>query len=335
MEAVKVTNIVGVRFSKVGKIYHFDASDFVEVKNGDAVVVETARGWQLGEIAQLVDAETAGIEGSIKPIARMATPRDLLLRKLWQVRELDVVETARKRAEELRLTAVKIVQAEYSFDGARLSILYSSEGDEKVDLKSLRQDMQKIYAPSQVELHQIGPRDVAKIMGGMGACGLETRCCSAFLTDFNSISIRMAKEQGISLSPTEITGMCGRLRCCLIYEYQTYIELRKELPKRGKQIMTPLGEGKVIDVSPLSGKVRVDIPETGIREFTTEELAQTVMGDRKTAEIGRTGDESSIRMKQSEQEMGREAKKLLDDQSKTTIRGEERHGKRRRGGRRN
>lgn len=275
MSMTTVQNVVGVRFSKVGKIYHFDASNLTDVKTGDSVIVETARGWQLGEVAQVVDPLVEKLEADLKAVSRLATPRDLLLRKLWQVRELDVVEVARKRAEELRLYNVKMVSAEYSFDGSRLAIMFSTDSEDKVDLKSLRQDMQKIYTPTQVEMRQIGPRDVAKIIGGMGACGLEKRCCSAFLTDFSSISIRMAKEQGISLSPTEITGMCGRLRCCLIYEYDTYTELRKGLPKRGKRVVTPAGEGKVLDVSPLQGKVRVEIPEVGIREFTRAELAGT------------------------------------------------------------
>jgi len=135
--------------------------------------------------------------------------------------------------------------------------MFSTDSDEKPDLKSLRRDMQALYPSSQVELRQIGPRDVAKILGGMGACGLETRCCSKFLTDFSPISIKMAKEQGISLTPTEITGMCGRLRCCLIYEYEQYAEARKQLPKRNKRVVTPRGEGKVVDVIPLSARVMV------------------------------------------------------------------------------
>ena len=139
-------------------------------------------------------------------------------------------------------------------------------------MKSLRQDMQRAFSPSQVELRQIGPRDAAKIMGGMGACGLETRCCTRFLTDFSSISIRMAKEQGISLTPPEITGMCGRLRCCLIYEYQQYVDARQGLPKRNKHVMTPLGEGKVVDVSPLAGRILVELPEVGYRAFDRDEV---------------------------------------------------------------
>jgi cell fate regulator YaaT (PSP1 superfamily) len=136
----------------------------------------------------------------------------------------------------------------------------------------LRHDMQKLFQPVQVELRQIGPRDMAKMLGGMGACGMEKRCCSRFLTEFSPISIKMAKEQGISLTPTEITGMCGRLRCCLVYEYEQYVEARKELPKRNKHVVTPLGEGKVIDVNPLMMSIQVEIPEVGIREFANDEV---------------------------------------------------------------
>jgi cell fate regulator YaaT (PSP1 superfamily) len=191
---------------------------------------------------------------------------------MWQAREAEVQINARTRARELNLSGIKVVAAEYSFDGSRLAIMYSTETEDKVDLKSLRGDMQKMYAPSQVEMRQIGPRDVAKILGGMGACGLEKRCCTRFLTEFSSISIRMAKEQGISLTPAEITGMCGRLRCCLIYEYDQYVVARQQLPKRNKRVGTPAGEGKVVDVYPLRQGVLVEIPEVGLREFPREEI---------------------------------------------------------------
>lgn len=264
--------VVGVRFSPVGKIYHFDARALMDLRVGDSVIVETSRGWQLGEVAQLVKNPVTPPEGEWKPVDRRATPRDLLLRHSWQNREYEVVAACKARAKELGLRGVKIVAAEYSFDGSRLAILFSTETDDKADLKSLRGEMQKAYAPSAVEMRQIGPRDVAKILGGMGACGLETRCCTKFLTDFSSISIRMAKEQGISLTPTEITGMCGRLRCCLIYEYEQYVAARAALPKRNKRVITPQGEGKVLDTYPLREGVLVEIPEVGIREFHREEI---------------------------------------------------------------
>lgn len=272
MEAEVQTLVVGVRFSKVGKVYHFNAASIPDLRIGDSVVVETSRGWQLGEVAQLLGDSADAEEGPLKPIDRRATPRDLMLRQTWYGREMDVVKGCQARARELRLSGVKIVAAEYSFDGSRLTIMFSSEAEEKVDLKSLRQDMQRTYAPSQVELRQIGPRDVAKILGGMGACGLETRCCSKFLTDFSSISIRMAKEQGISLTPSEITGMCGRLRCCLIYEYETYCECKKQLPKKNKRVVTPDGEGKVVGLMPLQLKVMVDVVDLGVRHYQKDDI---------------------------------------------------------------
>jgi cell fate regulator YaaT (PSP1 superfamily) len=269
---IESNSVVGVRFSKVGKIYYFNPGDLLDLRVADAVIVETSRGWQLGQVAQILPVGEVPTDETRKLVDRKATPRDLVLRQSWQKKEEAVIEACRIRARELRLQGLKIIAAEYSFDGARLAIMFSTESEDKVDLKSLRQDMQKLFGPSQVEIRQIGPRDAAKIIGGLGACGLEKRCCSMFLTDFCSISIKMAKEQGISLTPTEITGMCGRLRCCLVYEYQQYVDARQELPKRNKRVITPQGEGKVIDAQPLSGKVRVEIPEIGIREFHKDEL---------------------------------------------------------------
>ena len=282
--------IVGVRFSKIGKVYHFDASRYTDIRTGDSVIVETSRGWQLGQVAQVMEKPIQPMEGGWKQVDRKATPRDLLLRQVWHRKESDVVLICKQRAGDLNLMGIKIIAAEYSFDGSRLAIMFSSENEEKVELKSLRQDMQKQFAPSQVELRQIGPRDVAKIIGGMGACGLEIRCCSKFLTDFSSISIKMAKEQGISLTPTEITGMCGRLRCCLIYEYEAYVEARQKLPKKNKRVITPQGEGKVVDVFPLRQGVLVELPEIGYREFTKEEIqpAEELENLQKKAQAGCT-----------------------------------------------
>lgn len=264
--------IVGVRFFKVGKIYHFDATRLGEVLAGDMVVVETSRGWQLGEVTGIVTDTSNMPEGGWKHIDRKATPKDLLQRQTWQQKEGDVVTAAQKRSKELNLRGVKFVNAEYSFDGSRLSIQFCTESEEKADLKSMRSDMQRMFQPAMVDLRQVGPRDVAKCMGGMGACGLETRCCTRFLTEFSSISIRMAKEQSVSLTPSEITGMCGRLRCCLIYEYQNYVDARMQLPRRNKTVKTPRGVGRVVDVNPLQGLILVEIPEAGVLQFQKEEV---------------------------------------------------------------
>jgi cell fate regulator YaaT (PSP1 superfamily) len=263
--------VVGIRFQKIGKVYHFDASNCRDIQVGDFAVVETSRGRQLGEVVQVVAEPSPPPEGRWKPIHHKATPRDLILRQIWQKKEVEAMINCRAKLSEMGMPNVKIVAAEYTFDGSRLSFLYSTEGEAKVDLRRLRQAMQRLYTRAQVEMRQIGPRDVAKILGGMGACGLENRCCSMFLTDFSPISIRMAKAQGISLTPTEITGMCGRLRCCLIYEYEQYVEARKELPKK-KRVETPMGEGKVVDVFPLKETVVVELLDGTRQEFPREEI---------------------------------------------------------------
>lgn len=250
--------IVGVRFSKIGKIYHFDASNIENYAIKDYVVVDTVRGRQIGEIVLLLEPGNA-VSENLRSIERVATSADLLVRQNWINKQTAAMIDCREQASKLRLEGVKIVHAEYAFDGSRLTFMFSTESEDKYDLKSLKKDMQKVFSETQVEFRQIGPRDVAKLLGGMGACGLETRCCSKFITDFSPISIKMAKEQGISLTPTEITGMCGRLRCCLIYEYEQYVAARKVLPKKGKKVVTPEGEGKVVDVYPLREVLLVEI----------------------------------------------------------------------------
>jgi cell fate regulator YaaT (PSP1 superfamily) len=270
--------IVGIRFQKVGKVYHFDASNSRDLQIGDHAVVETSRGRQLGEVIQIVASPTPPPEGTWKPIHHRATPRDLVMRQIWQKKELEAMINCRATVAELGIRGVKIMAAEFTFDGARLTLLYSTEAEGKVELRAVRNAMQRTYPRSHVEMRQIGPRDVAKLLGGMGACGLDNRCCSMFLTEFSPISIKMAKEQGISLTPTEITGMCGRLRCCLVYEYEQYVEARKDLPKRGKRVVTPQGEGKVVDLYPLKQAVvvefesgnRIEFPHTDVQPW--EEL---------------------------------------------------------------
>ena len=264
--------IVGLRFQPIGKIYHFDASNFSDVQTGDYVVVETSRGTQLGKIVQFVENTEHMVSGGIKSIVRIATPQDLLMRQEWEKREKEAVEACRAKATELGFSGIKIVSSEFSLDGNRLLFVYSSEEGEKTDLKSLKRNMQRLYQQSHVEMHLVGPRDVAKAMGGMGACGLVCRCCTAFITEFSPISIKMAKEQGISLTPTEITGMCGRLRCCLVYEYEQYVEARKLLPKKGKLVVTSKGNGKVVDLFPLKGDVVVELDQGGQHVFAIQDI---------------------------------------------------------------
>ncbi len=265
-------DLIGVRFVPVGKIYHFVSNLKDELIPGDAVVVDTSRGMQIGTVVYIKKNSADPKDENIKPIVRRSTPQDLIIRQGWADKESEVVETCRQKVKEQNLSGVKIVSAEYSFDGKHLTILFSNETEEKQDLKGLRKVLQRKYSPAEIDFKQIGPRDVAKNLKGMGACGRETRCCTGFLTEFSSISIKMAKDQGISLTPSEITGMCGRLRCCLMYEHETYTEARKNLPKRNKRVITPIGEGKVVDVVPLREVVIVEIPDVGKREFTSDKI---------------------------------------------------------------
>lgn len=258
--------MVGVRFQPVGKVYHFDASDYPDLREGDFVVVTTSRGQQIGQVATACPVDGSHVNGRLKSVDRRATGRDMAIRKHWENKELEALITARALNAEVGL-AIKLIKAEYSFDGKQLTILYSAE--ERKETSELRKRLSRAFR-AKVELRQIGPRDVAKIIGGYGACG-GPRCCSTFLAEFSPISIRMAKAQGVSLNPSEITGMCGRLRCCLIYEYQQYVEARKHLPRIGRRVGTTYGEGRVISLFPLKETALVDIGERRI-EVHREEI---------------------------------------------------------------
>jgi cell fate regulator YaaT (PSP1 superfamily) len=248
--------VAGIRFQKLGKLYHFRLAEDHDVQPGDHVIVETRRGQQLGQIITFVDEEQVDRRRNLRSVKRKANPRDLVLQQVWQSKELDALISCRERAHQLGLQDVKFVKSEYSFDGSWLIFYYATE-NKKLDVSKLRRALARGLR-TRIEMQLIGPRDVAKIQGGFGACG-GPRCCSTFLTDFSPVSIRMAKEQGISLNPQEITGMCGRLRCCLIYEYEQYVEARKTLPRRNKRVGTPHGVGKVRDVRPLRESVVVDV----------------------------------------------------------------------------
>jgi cell fate regulator YaaT (PSP1 superfamily) len=260
--------VAGVRFFKVGKLYHFDYSAHPELKIGDYVIVETMRGRQMGQVMGFAPAESPARE--YKPILRPATPRDLVLMQQWEAKQPEILVLVREKAMALDgYEDVKFVAVQYNYDGSLLTVLFTSE--QKVNTTRIWSELSRMFPDQQVEMRQIGPRDVAKLLGGYGACG-ELRCCSTFLTDFSPISIKMAKAQGISLNPSEITGMCGRLRCCLVYEYEQYVAARQQLPKKNKRVGTPFGEGKVIDIHPLQDAVTVLVEEEGRRLVKREEL---------------------------------------------------------------
>ncbi len=257
--------IIALQFHPTGRRYHFDAQGIADLQPGDRVVVKTTRGRQLGIVAGYVPKEKLDGRAS-KPIERRATPRDLVLQRQWQAKALGALISCRELAEKLGIKGAKFVKAEYSFDGSQVTILYSTE-KKRTDLNILGRELRRALR-TQVELYQIGPRDFAKVLDGLGTCG-EQRCCTRFLTRFSSVSIRMAKLQNISLTPSEITGACGRLRCCLAYENDQYAEAAKGLPKRGKEVVTPYGSGRVIEVRTLAGSIIVDVG--GVRHEVQKE----------------------------------------------------------------
>lgn len=247
--------VAGIRFQSAGRIYFFDASPEPDLQIGDFALVDTTRGRQLGEVALVRSLLEGEHPKELSPVRRRATGRDLALRQHWQSKEDEALSIARRAADEARLP-IRIIRTEYSFDGERLTILYvSEEKNLRLDplLKRLRDRLS-----ARIEFRRVGSRDHAKLCGGYGPCG-EPRCCSRFLSEFSPVSIKMAKVQGVSLSPAEITGMCGRLRCCLGYEQEAYAEASKSMPRRRKRVSTPLGEGRVIDLLPLKGVVVVQI----------------------------------------------------------------------------
>lgn len=264
--------IVGIRFHKGGKTYHFDASSVPDIQEDDYVIVETSRGKQLGNVVSFLE-ESKKESRNWKSILRAATPRDLVLRQIWEEKETKVLRECQEIArEDQELDEVKFVSAEFSLEGENLVLLYCYEGEGDPALEGLVNELESSHPDVNVEVRRIGPRDSAKILGGMGACGREIRCCTEFMTEFSPISIRMAKEQGISLAPSEITGMCGRLRCCLMHEHDLYKQAKKNMPKRGKRVITPQGEGKVVRLNPLSQIVSVKLEGKGIIDFDSSEV---------------------------------------------------------------
>jgi cell fate regulator YaaT (PSP1 superfamily) len=252
------SRVARIRFQKVGKLYHFDCDGFEALQSGDYVIVETMRGTQMGQVVDFGVPD--GSLDDYKPILRIATPAELLIRQEWEQRGVAALIDCRDIATRVgNYEECKFLAAQFNFDGSQLTVLYTAP-DSKVNIQLLRHHLSQHFRHTRVELRQVGPRDVAKLIGGFGACGIP-RCCSTFLTEFSPISIKMAKAQGISLNPSEITGMCGRLRCCLVYEYEQYVEARKHLPKRNKRVMTPHGEGKVLDIHPLQDAVTVLVEE--------------------------------------------------------------------------
>ena len=251
--------LVGVRFKKLGKIYFFD-SKWLEVKKGEHVIVETDQGEDIAEVVipnRIIDDEKLTIP--LNKILRFASEKDLKHAEECRKKEQEAYEYCNKKIKEYNLD-MTLTDVELKFDNSKLLFSFTSEG--RVDFRELVKDLAAVYR-TRIELRQIGVRDEVKKIGGNGICGRELCCCS-FLRDFETVSIKMAKEQNLSLNPTKISGNCGRLMCCLKYEQEVYEEKAKHLPHVGAIVNTPDGKGEVDNVETLREAVRVKIKDGDI-----------------------------------------------------------------------
>jgi len=262
--------VVGVRFQEAGKIYYFEPGGYdKELTVGSYVVVETSRGIELGRVViapgQVLKTE---LTEPLKPVLRPATPEDIARAERLREKAVEATALARERARALGLP-MKIVTAQYTLDGSRLTVYFTAEG--RVDFRELIRDLAgKVHA--QVQLRQVGPRDQAKVIGGYGRCGRRL-CCTSWLTAFPAISIKMAKEQNLPLNPTKISGQCGRLLCCLAYENDLYKKLKSELPKPESLVSTPAGTARVLAVNAVKQIVTLEmIDGHQVIEATIEQL---------------------------------------------------------------
>ncbi len=265
-----MAEVIGVRFKDVGKVYYFDP-DNTTLQEGDAVIVETARGVECGRVAtanrEIPDED---IVHPLKKLIRKATQEDLALVEENRKKEKEAFGICEKKILAQKLD-MKLVDVEYTFDNSKILFYFTADG--RVDFRALVKDLASVFR-TRIELRQIGVRDEAKMLGGLGICG-KPFCCSTFLGEFQPVSIRMAKEQGLSLSPVKISGTCGRLMCCLKYEQEAYTDLLKTTPKVGAIVGTPEGRGVVVDQNLLTGvlKVRMDrAPEAAPSTFKVKEV---------------------------------------------------------------
>ncbi|MDE6124963.1 MAG: stage 0 sporulation family protein [Eubacterium sp.] len=249
-----MTQVVGVRFKDTGKVYFFDPNG-LEIKAGSHVIVETARGVECGIVAEAnKSVEDDEVVAPLKPVKRIATQEDMNVLESNKKKEKEAYNICVKKIEDHKLD-MNLTEVEYTFDGSKIIFYFTADG--RVDFRELVKDLASAFH-SRIELRQIGVRDESKMIGGLGICG-RPFCCSTFLNDFHSVSIKMAKEQGLSLSPGKISGTCGRLMCCLKYEQNSYDYLQKITPRKGAIVDCRDGRGTVVDVSLLTGKLKIKL----------------------------------------------------------------------------
>jgi cell fate regulator YaaT (PSP1 superfamily) len=265
--------VVGVKFRNSAKVYYFDPSDLEDLEVDEYVIVETVRGQEAGTVAFAArEVDEKEIPGHLKGILRRATALDLTQMERYQQEEEGALERCREQVVEHRLL-MKVIRAEYNFDGSYLTFYFAAE--KRVDFRALVKELARLFQ-ARIELRQVGVRDEVRLLGGYGLCG-RPHCCSTWMTEFRPISIRMAKQQNLPLSPMEISGVCGRLLCCLAYENEFYGDVKKRLPRRGSQVQTPQGSGQVLAQNVLQESVDVRLLDSDtVATFALSELETAV-----------------------------------------------------------
>ena len=252
-----MAEVIGVRFKEVGKVYYFDP-DNKKLKLNDTVIVETSRGVECGVVAiENKEVSDEEIVHPLKKLVRVATKEDLKRLEENARKEKEALKICEQKVAEHGLE-MKLVDVEYTFDNSKILFYFTADG--RVDFRALVKDLASVFR-TRIELRQIGVRDESKMLGGLGVCG-RPFCCSSFLGEFHPVSIKMAKEQGLSLSPTKISGTCGRLMCCLKYEQDAYTDLLKHTPKVGAIVKTPYGRGLVVETNLLTRTLKVKMDNT-------------------------------------------------------------------------
>ncbi|MCB0116064.1 MAG: stage 0 sporulation family protein [Caldilineaceae bacterium] len=274
--------VIGAQFGPVSKVYYFDPQRHLDLAPDDYVIVDTAKGQELVQIVQAPHyVPDEDIVGELKPVLRRATPWDLLQRDMWRHKELEALAVCRQRAAEHNLD-MKVIRCEYNYEGGRLTVFFASEN--RVDFRALVRDLARALQ-TRIEMRQIGVRDEAKLLDGVGKCGRQL-CCTSWLREFAPVGIRMAKNQQLPLNPDEISGVCGRLLCCLSYEDGNYKEANKRMPKIGSEVTTPQGMGRVRHLHPLKESVTVWLENNVMAEFSIDEL---ITGKKSGGSCGSCG----------------------------------------------
>lgn len=249
---MSMVKIIGVSFRRADKIYYFDPAGY-RLEEGDYVIVETSKGKELGRVVLPIrEIPEEELPEPLKQVVRPATPWDLVSKDLWKHKEEEALKICEEKVRQHGLK-MKLVRCEYNFDGGRLVVYFTAE--KRVDFRALVRDLARTFR-TRIEMRQIGDRDEAKMLSGYGRCGREL-CCASWLREFSPISIKMAKTQNLPLNPSEITGVCGKLLCCLSYELLTYEEAQKKLPRVGSTVTTLYGKGKVLRVNAIMETVTV------------------------------------------------------------------------------